>query len=123
VAQNIMKQPKEKSPVKSARKIAKKELKERLLTTMKAMFEKEKIKLTKKVKKKSEKLIKTIARKLAEVKPSSEKAVKEIKAVVTLKPATKVVKAKALEPAKKVIATEKAPAKTVKSVVVKAEKK
>jgi len=97
-----MKQPKQKAqPVKSARKIAKNELKERLLTTLKNVLEQDKIKLTKKIKKQSKKLIKAVTNELVIVKNAAVKAEKSVKAAVVPEPAKAVVKAKPAEPAKK----------------------
>jgi hypothetical protein len=114
-----MKQPKQNSPVKSARKTAKTELKERVLSTLKNMFEKEKIKVTKKVKKRSAKLVKTITKELGELKPVAEKAVKGVKTAVNPKPVKKAVKEKAAEPVKETVVAEKSPAKTKKTAATK----
>lgn len=87
-----MKQPKQiAQPVKSARKIAKSELKARLLTTLKNILEQDKIKLTKKIKKQSKKLVKAVADELVIIKTAVVKAEKSVKAAVT----PKVVDAKA----------------------------
>lgn len=70
-----MKQPKQKSPVKSARKTAKLDIQERLIATVKAIaskFGQDESKLTKKFQKKSEKLAKKISKELKIAKPSEE---------------------------------------------------
>ena len=133
-----MKQPKQKEqPVKSARKAAKSELKARLLTTLKNVLEQDKIKLTKKIKKQSKKLVNAVAGELVIAKAAVAKAEKPAKAApapkaakpVKAKPTPKVVedvKAKPAAPAKKA-APKAAPAKasaTAKPVVKsKTEKK
>ena len=105
-----MKQPKQKAqPVKSARKTAKSELKARLLTTLTNILEQDKIKLTKKIKKQSKKLVKAVASELVIAKPVVEKAEKPAKAVAAPK-AVKDAKAKPAAPAKKA-APKAAPAK------------
>jgi hypothetical protein len=114
-----MKQPKSKSLVKSARKAAKSDLKERLLTTFKSILDKDKIELTKKIKKRSKKLFKAVAEELTVAKPATEKTKKakaekpaEVKAATPAKKAT-AVKAEAVVPAKAAAAEAKAaPAKT-----------
>ena len=114
-----MKEPKQKSQLKSERKTAKADVKEHLLSALKGMFEKEKIKLTKKVKKRSQKLVKTIAKELAEVKPAAVKAVKEVKTAVIPKSVKKPAEPKLIKPAKKVVVSDKASAKITKPSAVK----
>ena len=120
----------------SARKAAKSELKVRLLTTLKNILEQDKIKLTKKIKKQSKKLVKAVANELVIAKPAVVKTEKAAKANVVpkavkdvkAKPAPKVAdaKAKAATPAKKVtpkatpVKAAPAKAESVKPATVKA---
>ena len=107
-----MKQPKQRAqPVKSARKAAKSELKARLLTTLTNILEQDKIKLTKKIKKQSKKLVKAVADELVIIKTAVVKAEKTAKAVAAPK-AAKEAKAKAAVPAKKA-APKAAPVKVI----------
>src|ERR1700744_721179 len=106
-----MKQPKQKTqPVKSARKTAKSELKARLLTTLTNILEQDKIKLTKKIKKQSKKLVKAVASELVVAKDTVVKAEKKAVKAVASKATKTDVKAKPVAPAKKA-APKAAPAK------------
>jgi len=127
-----MKQPKQKSPAKSARKNAKTELKARLLTTLKTILERDKIKFTKKIKKKSKKLVNAIADEVVIPKPAVQngtvaasvaaepKTSKQAKSKVIAKPAN--VKKTVAVPSEETTAKVKAvkPNKPT-SVVVKAK--
>jgi hypothetical protein len=91
-----MKQPKQKSPVKSARKTAKLDIQQRLIATVKAIavkFGQDEGKLTKKFQKKSKRLAKKIVEELKIAKPSAAKKPKEVKAPSS---AVKPAKAKAV---------------------------
>jgi hypothetical protein len=117
-----MKQPKQTAqPVKSARKTAKSELKARLLTTLKNILEQDKIKLTKKIKKQSKKLVKAVANELVIPKSTAPKAEKPAKAAA----APKVAKAQPAAQVKKA-APKATPAKATTAGVAaksKTEKK
>jgi len=104
-----MKQPKQKTqPVISARKAAKSELKARLLTTLKTILEQDKIKLTKKIKKQSKKLVKAVTSELVIAKEAVVKTVKPAKAAPAPKAVLKETKTKPSASVKKVVATQKA---------------
>jgi len=94
-----MKQPKQKSPVKSARKTAKQDIQQRLIATVKAIaakFGQDEEKLTKKFQKKSKKLAKKISEELKIAKPTTAEKPTEVKALSSV---VKLTKAKAAEPA------------------------
>jgi hypothetical protein len=105
-----MKQPKQKSPVKSARKAAKLDIQQRLLATVKAIaakFGEDEIKLAKKFQKNSKKLAKKISQELKIAKSAVAEKLQEVKAPSS---AIKAVKAKGAESAAKTdIKTAKKP--------------
>jgi len=123
-----MKQPKQKTqPVMSARKAAKSELKARLLTTLKNVLEQDKIKLTKKIKKQSKKLLKAVADELVIAKPAVVKTKKPAKATgapKVAKPAKAAVAPKAAKdvkakPAPKVVDAKAKPEASAKKTAPK----
>jgi len=77
-----MKQPKQKSPVKSARKTAKLDIQQRLLATVKAIaakFGQDEGKLAKKFQKKSKKLAKKISEEIKIAKTTVAESLKRLK--------------------------------------------
>jgi hypothetical protein len=115
-----MKQQKQKTPVKSARKTAKLDIQQRLIATVKAIalkFGQDEGKLTEKFQKKSKKLAKKISEELKIAKPAATKKPKEIKAPSS---AVKPLKVKVVEaPAKKETDSKTAKKPAEKKVVEK----